>query len=111
MSDADIVYKTTYTARDRDGGNGSLVGSDDEEPFSAAQTDIICRVLAMADSELRRDLADHSDLLSNLRERVAMIEGQVSILMSLLGGDSKAVKSVKTIEASETVRKRKMRVT
>jgi hypothetical protein len=113
MSDAGIIYKT-HNALDRDASNstdGSLVGYDDQEPFTEEQQDIICRLVAMLSSEMRTDLDDHGDTIASLRERLAAVEASLSVMMSLLGGDSETVKAVKTIEASETVRKRKMRVT
>jgi hypothetical protein len=59
-------------------------------------------------NEMRMDLADHGDAIAALRERVAAVEASLSTMMSLLSlGDSK---TVNTIEASETVRRRRMRV-
>jgi hypothetical protein len=111
MSDATIIYKRHH-GRDLGGGNGngSLVnGTEDEDIFTEAQQDVVCRLVAMMTSELSMNLADHSEAIASIRERLAAVEASLSVMMSLFGGDSK--KAIKTIEASETVRKRKMRVT
>jgi hypothetical protein len=114
MSGADIVYKVR-DGRDfsgLDGGNGngsSLVASDDPEPFSEEQQDVICRLVAMMARELQMSNDDHSDMITMLRERVANLEGQLTTLPSLLGTNAKGLK---TIEASETktIRQRKVKV-
>jgi hypothetical protein len=111
MSDATIIYKRHDRNLDSGNGtNGSLVGSEDEEIFTEAQQEVVCRLVAMMTSELSMNLADHGDMLTTLRERVAAVEASLSTMMSLLS-DSKTVKSLKTIEAtSEVVRKRKVKV-
>jgi hypothetical protein len=107
VSDAEIIYKT-HNALDRDtgnGNNGSLIGYDDQPPFTDEQIDIVARAMAQSRDELRTEMQELADSLAAIRERVATIEGQLSVLMTLLGGDNKAVKMV---EASEVVRKLKV---
>jgi hypothetical protein len=104
MSDAGIIYKT-HNALDRDAGNstdGSLVGYDDQEPFTEEQQDIICRLVAMMNSEMRMDLDDHSDAIASLRERLAAVEASLNTMMTLLSSTTNGINGTKTIEASET---------
>jgi hypothetical protein len=105
VSDAEIIYKT-HNALDRDAGNGdngSLIGYD--PPFTDEQIDIVARALAQSQGELRTEMQELADSLAAIRERVATVEGQLSVMMTLLGGDSR---TDKTVEASEVVRKLKV---
>jgi hypothetical protein len=111
MSDAGIIYKT-HNALDRDAGsdsNGSLTGYDDPLPFSDEQIDIVARTMALLREELQTEIQRQADALAAIRERVATIEGQLSVLMTLLGSNNNN-NNAKTIEASETNMIRKLHV-
>jgi hypothetical protein len=103
MSEAPIIYKVH--AGDHSDDSGSY---DDDPPFTDEQIDIVALALAEMRIELRNDLrtetqATIAGAMGEIRERVAMIEGQLSALMTLLGGDS-----TRSYEASETIRKLKV---
>jgi hypothetical protein len=115
MSDATIIYKRHEGhVLDGDGdsgnGNGSLVSSDDSELFTSLQLDAIAQAMALLDGKIHMDLDGHSEAIASLRERLVAVEASLSVLTSLLGTNGKTSKAVKTIESSEAVRKRKMRV-
>jgi hypothetical protein len=58
--------------------------------------------MAAVIAELRRELQETIDAaMAPLRDRVAMLEGQVSTLMTLLGADANR----SSFEGSETIRK------
>jgi hypothetical protein len=108
MGAAEELPSIVYKVRDAgisDSGNGSdefSIGYDDQPPFTEEQIDIVARALAQSRTEVSTEMQELADSFAAIRERVATIEGQLSVLMTLLGGDSKAVK---TVEASEVVRK------
>ena len=92
-----IVHKTVF-------GNEPAFPATAENavapPFDDDQIDIIATVIA----ELRQDMQAMVDAaLAPLRERIASIEGQLTVLMTLLGADAS-----RSIEASEVIRKIKM---
>jgi hypothetical protein len=94
----EIVHKTNMDARRvLLSDDGDTNGDDDvPPPLTDEQMDIIAQVLA----QMRMDFqAAIEDATAPLRERIATLEGQISILTSLLSD------SGKSIEASETVRK------
>jgi hypothetical protein len=101
-----IVYKV-HDAGISDGGYGSdgiSIGYDDP-PFTDEQIDIVAQALAQSRTEVRTEMQELADLLAAIRERVATIEGQLSVLMALLGSNSR---TDKTVEESEVVRKLKV---
>jgi hypothetical protein len=78
-----------------------LEEAGDLSPDSTALAEAVGDALA----QLRSDCADMIDAATaDLRERVATFEGQLGMLMTLLGGNSE-----RTFEASEVVRKLKVR--
>jgi hypothetical protein len=92
-----IVHKTVF-------GNESAFPATAENavapPFTDEQVDIVAVVLA----ELRQETeAAIAEALTPLRERIASIEGQLTVLMTLLGADAS-----RSIEASEVIRKIKV---
>jgi hypothetical protein len=92
------IHKTNMDARRvllSDDGNGN---GDPEPPppLSDEALDILAQVLA----QIRLDFqAAIEDAVAPLNQRIAVLEGQISILTSLLSSDSKS------IEATETTRK------
>jgi hypothetical protein len=107
MSEGPIVYKVH--AGDLSDDSNDVSGSyDGNPPFTDEQIDIVALALAETRIELRNDLLAETQVMiaaamSETRERVATIEGQLSVLMTLLGGDSS-----RSFEASETIRKLKL---
>jgi hypothetical protein len=96
-----IVHKTHYNPPEPDG-----VGVGGQESFSDFQLDAIAQAIAESRVELRTEIQGTiNGAVAPLRERVAMLEGQVSALMMLLGSDSRP-----SIEASETSTTRKLRM-
>ena len=90
----EIVYKTIENARPSD---NSTTNADDIPPFADDQIDVLAEVLV----QLREELQTMVDAaIAPLREKIANLEGQISVLTALLGSDSG-----KSFEASETVRK------
>ena len=78
-----IVHKTVF-------GNESAFPATAENavapPFTDEQVDIVAVVLA----ELRQETeAAIAEALTPLRERIASIEGQLTVLMTLLGADAR----------------------
>jgi hypothetical protein len=72
----------------------------DVPPFSDEQTEIMAAVIA----GLRQELQDAVDAtIAPLRERCARLEGQITMLTTMLGGDAS-----RSFEASEVVRKLKV---
>jgi hypothetical protein len=105
--EAPIVYKVH--AGDLSDDSNDVSGSYyDNPPFTDEQIDIVALALAETRIELRNNLlaetqAMIAEAMTEIRERVATIEGQLSALMTLLSGDSS-----RSIEASETIRKLKV---
>ena len=87
-----VVYK------DRD--NDTVLNVPDNAvapPFDDLQIDIVATVIA----ELRAETQAAIDAaVAPLQQRIAMLEGQVQMLTTLLGGDAS-----RSLEASEVVRK------
>jgi hypothetical protein len=105
-----IIYKVRdgRISDDSNASYDSLISCDDNPPFTDEQIDIVALALAETRTELRNNLlaetqAMVADATSEIRERVATIEGQLSALMTLLGGDSR-----RSFVASETIRKLKV---
>jgi hypothetical protein len=90
-----IVHKTIL------GKVQAVPFDDDAPPLTDDQIEILADVLAQIRIEFR-DTID--DAIAPLRERIAVLEGQISILTSLLGSDSS-----RSFEASETIRRLHMR--
>ena len=110
-----LVYKTHVTPPRDVGavgdGNGDLsdYASDDEPPpFDDFQMDIIAEVLAETRMEFRSEIDALIDAMNAAKERIATIEGQLSVVLAMLGNDNG--RGVKTIEASESKIVRKMKV-
>jgi hypothetical protein len=100
MSEASVVYKV-HAGNLSDDNSGSY---DDNVPFTEEQIDIVAQALADTRIDLQtKTQAMIATATSEIRERVAMIEGHLSALMTLLGGDS-----TRSFEASETIRKLKV---
>jgi hypothetical protein len=85
-----IIHKTIADAR-------VVAPPEFEHDVQTEFTDNQLEILAAAMAEINRDMMD--DALAPLLERIATLEGQISVLMALLNPNSK------TIEASEVVRK------
>ena len=95
-----IVHKTVF-------GNKSAFPATAENavapPFDDDQIDIVARVIA----EIRDETQDAIDAaLAPLQQRIAVLEAQVSMLVTLLGGDAN-----RSIEASSSEIVRKLKVT
>ena len=89
-----IVHKTIENRVE----NFNTVSDAPAPPFDDLQIDIVATVLA----ELRHDTqAAIADAMAPLRERIAALEAQVSMLTTLLGADA----NNRSLEASEVVRK------
>ena len=90
----EVVYKTHDNAVVR---QRTISNADDVPPFADDQIDVLAEVLV----QLREELQTMVDAaVAPLREKIANLEGQISVLTALLGSDSG-----KSFEASETVRK------
>jgi hypothetical protein len=91
-----IVHKTRDNANVFDvPDNGS------PPPFDDLQIDIVATVIA----EIRAETQDAIDAaVAPLQQRVAVLEGQVSMLVALLGADA----NNRSVESSEVVRKIKV---
>jgi hypothetical protein len=101
--EAPIVYKV-HAGDLIDDSNDVSSSYYDNPPFTDEQIDIVALALAETRIDLRTETqAMIAASMSEIRERVATIEGQLSALMTLLGGDSS-----RSIEASETIRKLKV---
>jgi hypothetical protein len=96
-----IIYKI-HEGSITDGGtvsNVSLVGDE----FTDFQVDVIAQVIAELRNEFESTMNSAiADAIAPLRESIARLEGQMTALIAMIGGDSRAVK---TVEASEVVRK------
>ena len=111
-----LVYKTHVTPpRDAgalsDGNDLSDYASDLEPPpFTDFQMDVIAEVLAETRMEFQSEIDALTDVLNAVKQRVAMVEGQLSVVVAMIGNDNG--RGVKTIEAKEsktkTVRKVKV---
>lgn len=73
--------------------------ANDDDPMTADQIEIISMVLAEVTIEFQNAIADAA---APLRERIAVLEGQLSMLTNLIGGNGRS------FEASETIRKIRM---
>lgn len=96
-----IVRKTNMDARpflpdDDDNGDGD--GDNVPPAFDDNQMEQLADILAQINMQLQ-DTIDAA--IAPLRERVAMLEGQISTLLSVLGNNNDS----RSIEASETIRK------
>jgi hypothetical protein len=79
-----IVHKTIDNARQYDMPEDMPV-YDAALPFSEEQMDAMAQVIA----DLRTDIQGMIDQANApLRERIAMLEGQVNTLLQMLGGDT-----------------------
>jgi hypothetical protein len=106
---ATLIHKTNYNARVRvkqdvqDLLDGDDYANGDETtmpPFTAEQVDVIATVIMELRQETRNMIDDAVvEATAPLRERVAMLEGQVSTLVMLISDNNKS------FEATETVRK------
>jgi hypothetical protein len=109
-----LVYKTHLNPpRGIGNGNGDLsdYASDGEPPaFTDFQMDVISTVLAETRMEFQSAIDALTDALNAVKQRVAMVEGQLSVVVAMIGNDNG--RGVKTIEAKEsktkTVRKVKV---
>jgi hypothetical protein len=102
MSDeeAPVLYKTYNDAPELGGFDG------DKESFSDFQIDVIAQAMALSATDLRSEFQAAIDsVVTPLRERVIVLEAQISTMMALLNIDSN-----RSIEASETNTIRKLRV-
>jgi hypothetical protein len=72
-------------------------GDDLPPPFTDEQMDIIAEVIAQTRADCQ-DMID--DALAPLRQQLAVLQGQLDVLMTLLSGNGN-----RSVEASETVRK------
>jgi hypothetical protein len=83
-----LVYKTRMNApRQRDTNFANeLQNSDDDQPeFTDGQMDIVATVLAQVFTENETAI---KAAVAPLREKIALMEGQLSALMTLLSGDT-----------------------
>jgi hypothetical protein len=109
-----LVYKTHVTPpRDAgalsDGNDLSDYASDLEPPpFTDFQMDVIAEVLAETRMEFQSEIDALTDVLNAVKQRVAMVEGQLSVVVAMIGNDNG--RGVKTIEAEESKIIRKMKV-
>jgi hypothetical protein len=102
--DPPLVYKTIEDARSVDLAASRQIGDDLSPPLDDDLMEQLAEVLAQVRIDMRTEFEDALDLAAApLRERIAVLECQLSLLMVLLGGDSG-----RTLEASETVRKLRM---
>ena len=87
--------------------NDNNNGDDQPSTFTAEQIEQLADVLAEFSMQFRMELEDTIDnAVAPLRSRIAVLEGQLSMLTSLLG--EKAIQLPNIFEASETVRKLKV---
>jgi hypothetical protein len=85
-----------------DDTNGN--GNGEQPPFSDEQIDIVAQALADLRSEFQ-------DAVAPLTEQVAVLQGQVNVLLSLIGSIVGNNGNGKSIEASETKTTRRVRRT
>jgi hypothetical protein len=106
---APLVYKRMDNARvkqdvqDLLDGDGDANGDEPWSPFTNEQTDIIIYLI----SEFRQEVSNMIDdavveAVAPLKERIAMLEGQVSTLVMLISDNGKSFEAVETV--------RKMRI-
>ena len=77
-------------------------GDGDAPPFTDLQNEVLADAIAQIRMELQDTIASAiADAVAPLRDRIANLEGQISMLTALLGDSNRS----KTFEASETVRK------
>ena len=96
----------------------SVADNADELPplFSDEQIDVIAAALAEMRVEMRSEFRDMvNDLMAPLTEQVAVLQGQMSVMMDLIGSivgnnGNGNNNSSKSIEASETRTTRRVRV-
>ena len=104
-----IVHKE-YTGKQPaldSNGNG-----DEPPPFTDEQIDIVAAAMAELSSSLRTEFQDTRDAtMAPWTEAVAVLQAQMNIVLSLIANNnnSNGNSSSKTIEASETVRKVRVR--
>jgi hypothetical protein len=79
---------------------GQIVQCDDRAPFTYEQTEIMAVVIAELRAELQAEVAA---TLAPLRERCARLEGQLTMLTTMLGAEES-----RAIDAPEVVRKLKV---
>jgi hypothetical protein len=101
-----IVHKTRgfFDNDDDTNGDDTINGDNQIPPFNDDQTEVLADVLAQIRLEFQDTI---NDAIAPLRERVSILEGQVTTLLSLLGNNNGD--NGRMFEASETVRKLKMR--
>jgi hypothetical protein len=96
----------------RDNGNGNDNGNGEDQPMSTddmIMIDAVAQALAETRSQLRTEFQSMiDDAVGPLTEAVAVLQGQVSVLMNLIGSLVSNGNSVK--EASETRTKTVRRV-
>jgi hypothetical protein len=82
----------------KDGPGKVIRQIDDQPPLTDDLVDALAQVLV----ELRKDCRVMIDeVVTPLRERVAVLEGQLAMLVNMLGGNNGG----KSLEASEVIRK------
>ena len=92
-----IVYKVRNGSI-TDDSYASLIGYDDNPPFTDEQIDIVAQALAETRIELRSEIEVMiANAMSEVKERISRIEGQLDVLMMLLSGDG----GIKSLEATE----------
>lgn len=80
-------------------------GDDVPPPFTDEQTELLADTLAQFRMDFRSELEDMMDAaVAPLRERIANLEGQLSMLTNLLNGNGS-----RSFEASEVIRKLNVR--
>jgi hypothetical protein len=97
QQDTKKVSRLTLSADD----NGDNV----PPPFTDEQTELLADTLAQFRMDFRMELEDMMDAaVAPLRERIATLEGQLSMLTNLLNGNGN-----RSFEASEVIRKLNVR--
>ena len=90
-----LVYKTNDDAKVA--RRASFDDNYDDEPsplFDDQQMDIVATVIAMVRTDMQNSI---DDAVGPLRERIATLEGQVNMLMSLLAGD-KTIEPIRKLQ-------------
>ena len=89
------------------------VNGDEPPPFTDEQVDIVAAAMAELRVEMRIEFQDMLDsALGSLTEQLATVQGQVSVLLNLIGalvngnnnGNGSSSKSVEAIETSNSTR-------
>jgi hypothetical protein len=120
-----VIYKDFHGRQPSpgdDNGNGNQVPMSSDEQIDAL-IDAVSQALAQTRNELRDEFASIvesavgplAEQVAVMQSQVNVMQGQVSVLMNMIGNSTGITNTgtrsiVRSVEATETVRKRRVRV-